>query len=116
MATLKTIAPATFNTEHTIEIGHLNLWARFMNYADTQKPNHTLWFFITLMVHGVLILPIPAVLMYYFNAPVWVLAITMTCFFTNIIANMGGAGIRATLSFFVASVFIHAVLLLAFIL
>ncbi|MVN90589.1 hypothetical protein [Mucilaginibacter aquatilis] len=73
MATLKTIAPATWTIapEQTNNTS-LNLWSKFNTFADSQKANHTLWFFIVLMVHGVFFLPLPAVLMFYFNAPVGV--------------------------------------------
>jgi hypothetical protein len=119
MATLKTIAPATWiNTaEHTADNNYsLNLVVRFNHFADSQKQSHTLWFFMVLMVHGVLLLPLPAVLLYYYNAPIGVLAITMACFFTNLIANMGGAGIRATLLFFGGSILLHVLMALIYIL
>jgi hypothetical protein len=119
MATLKTIAPVTWiNTaNHTADNNYsLNLVARFNHFADSQKQSHTLWFFLVLMVHGVLFLPLPAVLSYYYDAPVAVLAVTMTCFFTNLIANMGGAGIRATLLFFGGSILLHVLMALIYIL
>jgi hypothetical protein len=119
MATLKTIAPATWiNTaNHTADSNYsLNLVARFNHFADSQKQSHTLWFFLVLMVHGVLFLPLPAVLSYYYDAPVVVLAVTMICFFTNLIANMGGAGIRATLLFFGGSILLHVLMALIYIL
>ena len=94
----------------------ITLWGRFMNFTEAQSTSHTLWFFITLMVHGVLVLPVPAVLIYYFNAPVWVLGVTMTCFFANIIANMGGSGIKTTITLFLGSLLIHLVMILAFVL
>ena len=75
-----------------------------------------MWFLVSLMMQGVLFLPIPAVLMYYFDAPIVVLGITMVLFFANIIAGMGGSGIRTVLSFFAASVIIHLAMLVVFIL
>lgn len=117
MATLKTIAPATWTIapEQTTSV-KFNPWAKFMAFADSQKSNHTLWFFVVLIVHGVLILPLPAVLMFYFNAPIGVLAITMVCFFTNLIATMGGAGIRTALTVFAGSILLHLIMTLVFIL
>ncbi len=50
------------------------------------------------------------------NAPGIVLAITMVCFFTTIIANMGGEGIRTTLTLLAASVLIHIAMVLAVVL
>lgn len=120
MATLKTTTPATWlstTTDHTAHNNYsFNLVDRFNHFADSQKQSHTLWFFMVLMVHGVLLLPLPAVLSYYYDAPVGVLAVTMACFFTNLIANMGGAGIRATLLFFGGSVLLHVIMALIYIL
>jgi len=94
----------------------VSLWNKLDAFTSGQEQNHTLWFFLTLITHGILILPVPAVLIYYFNAPVWILAITMTCFFANLIANMGGAGIKTTIFFFLGSLLIHIAMVLAFIL
>lgn len=116
MATIKAMAPANWAAETETTTENISLWTKYLAFVDGQKANRTLWFFISLMVHGVILLPVPAVLMYYFNAPVIVLAVTMACFFTNLIANMGGAGIRTTITSFIISVAIHAALILAFVL
>ncbi len=117
MATIKTTAPATnWILTDTADLQETNLWTRLANFADGQKQNHTLWFFVILVVHGVLFLPLPAVLMYYFEAPAAVLAVTMVCFCTNLIANMGGAGIRVALALFGISVFLHLAMALIYIL
>jgi hypothetical protein len=115
MATVKTISPISWVQASQNQSFHVNLWKRFLLYADSQKANRTLWFFIALMVHGVIILPLPIVLIYYFNAPALILVITMVCFFTNFIANMGGSGIRSTLISLAASVLIHIIMLIVFI-
>lgn len=116
MATLKTIAPAAWTVEERAEQTPVSLWQRYTAYADGQAANRTLWFFITLLVHGVLILALPAVLVYYYNASVAVVAVTLICFFANLIANMGGAGIRVTLGFFFASILINTLMALVVIL
>ena len=117
MSTIKTTlhpawAPAIDNNDTAPATGILN---RFRAFADTQAQYRTLWFFGNLIVHGVFILPIPIMLIYYFNAPALILVITMACFFANLIANMGGAGIRATLGLFAIPILIHAGMLLFFI-
>jgi len=76
------------------------LLSRYLAYADAQAPNRMLWFFMALMVNGVFFLAAPAILIWYFGAPIAVLAIMVLNFFANLIANMGGAGIRTTLSLF----------------
>ncbi|GAB2700414.1 hypothetical protein GCM10027037_26480 [Mucilaginibacter koreensis] len=109
MATLKTIAPATWTTghEHIESFSFNHLWTKFTNFADSQKGAQAVWFFLILLVHGVFFLPLPAVLMYYFDAPIMVLAVTMVTFFANLICTMGGAGMRTALLFFMASIVIH---------
>lgn len=116
MATLKTNAPASWTATEDTENTNFGLWNKFMAFADSQAHNHTLWFFITLMFHGVLVLALPAVLIYYFNASVLTLIVTLGCFFANFVANMCGSGIRVTLPFFFASVIINAIMILCVVL
>lgn len=70
-----------------------------MSYSDTQAKNQTLWFFVSLILQGVFFLPIPAVLMFYYVAPIIVLVITLLLYFANIIAGMGGSGMHCTFFF-----------------
>jgi len=112
MDTLKTTVPATWVAAEHTENENAGLWNKFMAFADSQASNHTLWFFISLMFHGVLLLALPAVLIYYFNASVLTLVVTLSCFFANFIANMCGSGIRVTLPFFFASVIINVTMIL----
>jgi len=114
MATLKTLTTANWAVDNNnTNTQHLTLKERFNLFADSQKDRHTVWFMASLIFMGVMILPIPAVLMYYFNAPILVLGVTMVCFFANIIANMGGEGIRTTIFLFAACVAIHLVMIIA---
>jgi hypothetical protein len=93
----------------------LSIWSRWGAFADSQAHSKTLWFIFSLIAQGVLFLPIPAALIYYFNAPLAVLAITLGLYFANIIAGMGGAGIRVTLLFFLTSVIIHLLMVILFV-
>ena len=70
----------------------------------------------SLVSQGVLFLPVPAFLLYYYNAPIVVLVVTLVLFFANIIAGMGGSGIRTLLGFFAFSVLVHITMLLVFML
>ena len=115
MATLKLNTP-TWAAATTDQNNNTTLWNKWLVIADSQAPNKTMWFLVSLIMQGVLFLPIPAVLMYYFDAPIAVLGITMVLFFANIIAGMGGSGIRTVLSFFAASVILHLAMLAVFIL
>ena len=113
MATL-TNASAHWGETSLTRSNNTTVLNKLMNWADAQAPNKTVWFIVSLIAQGVLFLPVPAVLMYYFDAPLFVLAITMTLFFSNIIAGMGGAGIRVLISFFAFSVLVHVLMLLIF--
>ncbi|HEY9000774.1 MAG TPA: hypothetical protein VIM89_05445 [Mucilaginibacter sp.] len=113
MATLKTHAPATWATAAHTSNTHVSLWNKFIAFADSQHERKILWYFLALVVQGIFFLPLPAFLMYYYNAPIIVLLITLTCFFTTIIACMGGAGIRSILFLSAASVFIQVLMTIA---
>jgi len=121
MATLKINAPewnaANTNTVSTANVvtGD-NIWNKLIAFADSQAPNRTGWFMFSLISQGVLFLPVPAFLLYYYNAPIAILAVTLGLFFANIIAGMGGSGIRTLLGFFAFSVLVHITMLLVFIL
>lgn len=111
MATLKTSVTNNWanHTETTTPqtLNNTGFWTKYLEFADNQRSNRTLWFFISLMVHATVFLPLPILLVGYFDAPVGLIAITMICFFTNFVANMGGSGIRTTLTCFLASSVIH---------
>jgi len=95
-----TVKPAGEKTQN-------QLLAKWNGFVESQAGNKTLWFMVSLVFQGVFFLPLPAFLIYYFSAPVFVLGITLTLFFANIIAGMGGAGIRTLLYLFAASTIIH---------
>jgi hypothetical protein len=91
------------------------LLAKWNLLMESQAERITLWFLVSLLFQGILILPVPAALIYYANAPVAVLAVTLTLFFANIIAGMGGAGIKTLLWLFATSLVIHLLMILVFI-
>jgi hypothetical protein len=91
-----------------------SIYNKFLAFADSQKKSKTLWYMVSMIAQGVFFLPIPAVLIYYFNAPIIVLAITLILFFANIIAGMGGSNVRTLISLFVVSVSMHLFMLAFF--
>jgi hypothetical protein len=88
--------------QHKVSI--LHKWTAF---EDSQAKNLTLWYLLSMMVQGIFFLPIPALLIYTFRAPVIILFVTLGLFFANIIAGMGGLGIRAIISLFAISFIAH---------
>lgn len=93
----------------------LTLLEKYNRFTDGQAKNRTAWFYISLISQGVLFLPIPALLSYYFNAPIVVLIISLSLYFANIIAGMGGSGIRTIISLFAISIVAHFIMLLVFV-
>lgn len=114
MATLTSAHSSWANTG--TQTNDTTLYAKWLNFTDSQKKNRTFWFLLSLISQGVLFLPIPATLIFYYNAPVYIIAITLTLFFANVISGMGGSSIRTMMSLFALSVIIHLVMLAAFIL
>jgi len=101
-----TIHPQTqWNTKENVT--GPGIWNKFLSALDKQESNITLWYIVSMIAQGVLFLPVPAAMIFYFNASLLLLPVTLGLFFANIIAGMGGAGIRVLLSLFMASTIIH---------
>jgi hypothetical protein len=107
MATLKTTTANNWITAKETTGSHASAWSKYLAFVDGQKANRTLWFLISLSVHATVFLPLPLILIGFFNAPIAMLLVTMSCFFLNFVANMGGSGIRTTLTCFLASIIMH---------
>jgi hypothetical protein len=113
MATLKTNAPSNWAAATHANESHISLLEKFNAFADSQHERKTMWYFLALVVQGIFFLPLPAFLMYYYDASIIVLLVTLACFFTSIIACMGGAGIRAVLLLSAASILIQVIMTIA---
>jgi len=92
-------------------ITHFTARKKFLAMLDNQESNITVWYIVSMIAQGILFLPVPAAMIYYFNAPLLLLPVTLGLFFANIIAGMGGAGIRVLLLLFIASTIIHLTML-----
>jgi hypothetical protein len=92
-----------------------SIWAKLLNIVDGQAEHKTIWFLFSLIFQGVLFLPIPAVLMYYYHAPIIVLPITFGFYLGNIIVGMGGSGIRVVLGFQLLSMLVNLSMLALYI-
>jgi hypothetical protein len=99
-----TNSPASWISVTSNQKQHINLWQKWLAIADGQVKNKAMWFAASLVIMGVLFLPLPAVLIYSYNAPILVLIISMILFFANFISGMGGSNIRVTLTLFVISI------------
>jgi hypothetical protein len=95
---------------------NFNPLVAYLDFVDGQKPYHLMWWCISLVVHANLVLAVPAILIWQYNAPIFVLGITCLGFFGNLVANMGGMGIRVTLSAFFASLLINMAIILIYVL
>ncbi|WP_461448622.1 hypothetical protein [Mucilaginibacter sp.] len=99
-----------------LTVKETHIWANFMAILDRQAEHKTIWFLFSLIFQGVLFLPIPAVLMYYYNASIIVLPITFGLYLSNIIVGMGGYGIRVVIGFFMFTALVNLSMLAIYIL
>jgi hypothetical protein len=97
-------------------IVHSSILKAWLARLDKQQESKTLWYIVSLITQSVLFLPVPAAMIYYFNAPLFLLPITLVLFFANIIAAMGGAGVRIILLLFLTSAIIHILMLSVYLL
>ncbi|HEY4327580.1 MAG TPA: hypothetical protein VGN20_26580 [Mucilaginibacter sp.] len=74
-------------------------WQKWTEFADSQSKNRMMWFLIAFVFQAVIFLPIPAALMYYYNAPVVAVAVTVPLFFGFMVIGMCGFGIRTLISY-----------------
>lgn len=88
-------------------------WQKYIAFADSQTKSRMLWFLVAFVSQAVLFLPIPAALMYYYDASVACLAVTVLLFFGFFVIGMTGFGIR-TLIFYIALSFAGNLTMLAF--
>lgn len=93
-----------------------NNWNQILTFIDSQSKVKTQWFMISLIVQGVFFLPLPALLSFYYGAPVYILLVTLGLFFANIIAGMGGSGIRAIFGLLAISTIINLLMFFFYIL
>jgi hypothetical protein len=94
-------------THYTTPTVKNKTWNDLLAIVDNQAGNKVAWFLFALVFQGVLFLPIPAVLMYYYHAPILVLPITFGLFLGSIIVGMGGSGIRVVIGWLLMSMLIN---------
>jgi hypothetical protein len=91
-----------------------NTWNDLLATIDNQAQHKTLWYLFALVFQGVFFLPVPAVLMYYFHAPIAILPVTFGLYLGSIIVGMGGSGIRVVIGWFLLSALINLSMLAFF--
>lgn len=102
------MATLTLTTAPTV-----SLWTKYLNFADSQKPNHLGWFLVSIIIHSTILVPLTFILVYSLGGYVLpCLAVSMVMFFANIVANMSSASTRFTIFIFGLSLLIHAIILL----
>lgn len=89
---------------------------RFVEFGEAQNSRRLGLFMVSLLAQSVLLLPVPAVLMYYYNASVAVLAISVLLFFANIVAGMGGSKTSVLIFLIGVSVVVNLVMILWYVL
>ena len=91
----------------------LTLIQKYNAFADSQKDAGMFWWVTSLMVIGTLFVPLTFLLVYSLSGPTLpFLFFSMISFFACVVANMGGMGIRASISTFFFSVVLHLAMIL----
>jgi len=91
------------------------VYKRFTDFTERQAGNRAAWFMASLLWQGVLCLPVPAFLIYYYNAPVWVVGITVFLFFTNLVAGMADSKVGTVIGLLAVGTLLHLAMILAFV-
>ena len=89
---------------------------KYLAFVKRQQPNQAGWVLLTMIMQGILTIPVPAILYFYYGAPIYVLVITLITYFPNLITAMTGSGLRITLAIFAASLLINWGMFLCYIL
>lgn len=92
--------------------GPYSLIKRFNEFSEAQSDKRLGLFMVSLLAQSVLFLPVPAVLMYYYNAPVSVLAVSVLLFFINLVAGMGGSKTSVLIFLIALSIIVNLGLIL----
>lgn len=79
------------------------IWNKWTAFTNRQTESRTRWFLVSFVFQAVFCLPLPAALIYYYNAPVLVLAVTVLLFFGNLVAGMCGSGVRTVITLAIIS-------------
>ncbi len=106
--------PIRWDTNTTTSLNATDTENKLTTFFNGQEKYKTAWFLVSMMIQGVFFLPLPAVLIYSFNAPVFILIFTLGLFFANIIAGMSSAGVKTIILLSAASVAVHLILLAIF--
>lgn len=103
---METILHASIGT-HSASPVKINFWKNLMIRADSQTEYKTAWYLFSLVFQGVFFLPIPAVLLYFYHASIFVLPVAFGFYMANIIIGMGGSGIRVVLGALALSILVN---------
>ena len=112
----KVKTPGNLADEKLPEVKSPTVHEKYLAFVRREDKDKTVWFVLAMALQGLLILPVPAILLFYYNAPVYVLAITLLTYFPNLITAMSGSGLRVTLAIFFGSLLINWGMLLYYIL
>jgi hypothetical protein len=112
----KVKSPNSQSDEILEEVSSPTVHEKYLAFVRRENKDKTVWFVLALVLQGTLILPVPAVLLFYYNAPIYVLVITLLTYFPNLITAMTGASLRVTLAIFIASLLINWGMLLYYVL
>lgn len=97
-------------------VSKASIYNRFNKFAEKQAKNRAGWFMASLLWQGVLCLPVPAFLLYYYSAPIWILFVTVLLFFINLVAGMAGTKTTTVIGLLFAGTLVNLAMVLAYVL
>ncbi|MGN6641276.1 MAG: hypothetical protein ACTHJ8_20365 [Mucilaginibacter sp.] len=115
MSTIELNPSVNLATEEVAPVRY-SAYKRFLKYAETQTEKRAVWFLLSILGPGVLFLPLPAFLMYYYDAPIWTLATTLVLFFASVVTGMAGSKTSVVIFLLGLSIAVHLGMIAAFVL
>jgi hypothetical protein len=115
MNTIELNSPVGLVNQEVVEKSE-SFYKRFNRFVESQSKNRAGWFMGSLLWQGVLCLPVPAFLIFYYHAPIWILIVTVLLFFANLVAGMCGSKINVLMNLLIGGTLLHIALVLSFVL
>ncbi|MFI5159802.1 MAG: hypothetical protein ACHQHN_00925 [Sphingobacteriales bacterium] len=91
-------------------------WNKFTAFTHKHEKERMQWFVISFVFQAVVCLPLPAVLIYYYDASPLCLGVTVLLFFINLTAGFCGAKIRTIISLTTISLAANLIMLVSYML
>lgn len=110
METLKLNAPVN----NAARQNNKTIYNNVIPFVNSDAQEKAIWFMVSMFFHGVILMPLPSLLIYFYGAPILVQIIGLGLFFSNIIVGISGYSLRLLISVLAISVSTHLFMLIYF--